>query len=248
MPRRSLLGWAAAAAVLLGALLVASLGPPVELMSPAPASTAPAVVAPPPILTTESATATPTTTGTALPSGTPSLVIGLIIEVLVVLVVVAVLVVLMVMLGTAWRRPSLVMRASSEFVTPEVPDELLETAPERISLLEGGEPRNAIVAAWLSLETSAAATGLPRDPAETSSEYTTRVLHTWDVDPRSLGELAALYREARFSRHPLGEGHRRQALRDLTSVHDDLRRVAAGLATATTTSAGDPAHPERSDA
>lgn len=226
MPRRSLLGWVAAAAILLGALLVASLGPPVELMSPAPDRTAPAVVAPPPTATSPPASAIPTPTGTLGPRGETPLALDLAVQVLVVLVIAVVLAVLLALLRAAWRPPRLVTRAASDFVTPEVPDELLESVPEQISRLQEGEPRNAIVAAWLNLETSAAATGLPRDPAETSTEYTTRVLHTWDVDPRSLGDLAALYREARFSRHPLGEEHRRRAVRDLTTVHDDLRQFA----------------------
>ena len=47
--------------------------------------------------------------------------------------------------------------------------------------------------------------GLPRHPAETSAEYTIRVLHTWDIAPAALGGLAELYREARYSRHPVTE-------------------------------------------
>jgi hypothetical protein len=86
------------------------------------------------------------------------------------------------------------------------------------------------VAAWLNLETSAAATGLPRDLAETSTEYTERVLATWDVHRTRIDDLAALYREARFSRHPLGEDHRRRAIADLHVLHADLDRVAAGQA------------------
>jgi hypothetical protein len=241
MPRRSLIGWTAAAAILLGALLVASLGPPVDLMSPAPNATAPPLVGRTPIVTTETASATPTTTGTPLHAGTPPVALEIVFQVLVVLVIAAAVAVVIALLGSVWRRPRLVTRTVGDFVVPEVPDELLDTAADRISRLEEGEPRNAIVAAWLGLETSSAATGLPRDPAETSTEYTTRVLHTWDVDPRSLGELAALYREARFSRHPLGEEHRRRAIRDLTSLHDDLRRVAARPRSEAST-AGGPAH------
>ena len=90
-----------------------------------------------------------------------------------------------------------------------MPVELLRSADQRIALLRTGAPRNAIVAAWLDLETSVAATGLPRDPAETSTEFTERVIGTWDVDRLRLGDLAALYREARFSVHELGEAHRR---------------------------------------
>lgn len=241
MPRRSLIGWAAAAAILLGALLIASLGPPVELMSPGPRTTAPPALAPPPVVTSPPEPVT-STTGTALHVRTPPLALELAFQVVVVLVIAVVVAVLIALLSAAWRRPRLVTRAAANFEVPEVPDELLDTAADRISLLEDGEPRNAIVAAWLNLETSAAATGLPRDPAETSTEYTTRVLRTWDVDPRSLGDLAALYREARFSRHPLGEEHRRRAVRDLTTVHDDLRQVVARPGDASTI--GGPAHPE----
>lgn len=243
MPRRSLIGWAAAAAILLGALLVASLGPPVELMSPAPNTTASPAVAVPPVVTSAPASGTPTTTGTPLNAGTPPVALEIAFQVLVVLVIAAVLAVVIALLGAAWRRPRLVTHTAADFVVPDVPDQLLDTAADRISLLEEGEPRNAIVAAWLGLETSSAATGLPRDPAETSTEYTTRVLHTWDVDPRSLADLAALYREARFSRHPLGEEHRRRAIRDLTSLHDDLRRVAARPRDEASSAAG-PAHAE----
>ena len=88
-----------------------------------------------------------------------------------------------------------------------------------------GAPRNAIVAAWLDLETSAAATGLPRLPAETSTEYTERVIGAWPVDRERLGDLAALYREARFSVHELGESHRDRAISDLRVLH---RRPRAG--------------------
>ena len=104
--------------------------------------------------------------------------------------------------------------------------ELLRSADQRIALLRTGAPRNAIVAAWLDLETSVAATGLPRDPAETSTEFTERVIGAWDVDRLRLGDFAALYREARFSVHELGEAHRERALLDLETLHTDLARVA----------------------
>jgi hypothetical protein len=108
-----------------------------------------------------------------------------------------------------------------------VPSELLDAARDRLRDLETGEPRNAIVAAWLGLETSAAATGLPRLPAETSTEYTERVIGVWPVDAHRLGDLAALYREARFSVHELGEDHRQRAIADLRVLVADLDRVAA---------------------
>lgn len=110
---------------------------------------------------------------------------------------------------------------------PSLPEDLLETADARLGLLQEGSPRNAIVACWVDLEESATSAGLPRRPAETSAEFTVRVLRTWDVAPDAMGRLAELYREARHSRHQLTEQHRAEAVSRLEAIHDDLRRVVA---------------------
>ncbi len=93
----------------------------------------------------------------------------------------------------------------------------------RAALAEG-EPRNAIVACWLQLERDAAAAGLARSEAETSAEYVERVVAVSSVDPVPIGELAALYREARFSRHHLNDDHRARASTALNRVAAALRR------------------------
>lgn len=95
--------------------------------------------------------------------------------------------------------------------------------------LQQGTPRDAIVRCWMRLEESVAAVGLPRAPWETSAELTLRVLHTLDVDPRAIGTLGRLYREARFSEHELGEDARASALAALRQLHADLQ-VASGRA------------------
>ena len=86
-----------------------------------------------------------------------------------------------------------------------------------------GSPRNGIVRCWLRLERAVADAGVPPFAHETSAEFTVRVLHALDVDPRALGELAALYREARFSEHEMGEPARARAREALGQLHDDLR-------------------------
>jgi hypothetical protein len=138
--------------------------------------------------------------------------------------------VLYLILRYAWRN---VPRMSSRTIPrrplqalPALPDELVETADARLALLRAGEPRNAIVACWVDLEDSASAAGLPRHPAETAAEYTVRVLHTWDIAPAALGGLAELYREARYSRHPVTEQHRKEAIARLMTIHADLQQVA----------------------
>jgi hypothetical protein len=96
--------------------------------------------------------------------------------------------------------------------------------------------RNGIVACWVLLEEEAADAGVVRRPSETSTEFVVRFLHTLDVDPRPVAELAGLYREARFSTHPLGEDARERAETAFGAIHADL--VAAG---STISSTGAPA-------
>jgi hypothetical protein len=76
------------------------------------------------------------------------------------------------------------------------------------------------------LEEEVTAAGLKENSARTSSEVVADVLADYDVDASALAELAALYREARFSEHTLGESHRARARDALTTVHVDLRRAA----------------------
>ncbi len=90
--------------------------------------------------------------------------------------------------------------------------------------LAHGEPRNAIVACWLQLEDDVAAAGWPRHIAETSAEYTARVLAAAGLDGAAVTTLADLYREARFSTHPLGEADRSRATAALQAVHGSLRQ------------------------
>ncbi len=210
----------------MAALVVAALGQPVPLLSrPTDVETntpLPTLASTPP----PSATPAPTAETNATPFD-PSPVLITIVQLLLVLtIVVLLLAVALLIRSLLRRRPHLELHEEPDFAIPLVPAELLEAARQRLSDLESGEPRNAIVAAWLGLETSAAATGLPRLPAETSSEYTERVIRVWPVDSERLGDLAALFREARFSVHPLGEAHRDRAVSDLRVLIADLEQVA----------------------
>jgi hypothetical protein len=106
---------------------------------------------------------------------------------------------------------------------PDVADGDLDLDVEAArTALSGGTPRNAIVACWMQLEGDAARAGLPRLVAETSAEYTERVVASSSVDVAPIAELAALYREARFSGHSLGDQHRSRALSALQHVERSL--------------------------
>lgn len=95
----------------------------------------------------------------------------------------------------------------------------------RAAALTEGEPRNTVVRCWVALEDAAAASGLERNPAETAAEFTRRFLGTWEVDEATTRELAELYREARFSRHPVAPPVAERAVELVGSIHDQLRRA-----------------------
>jgi hypothetical protein len=108
-------------------------------------------------------------------------------------------------------------------VLPDVEVAVELDVEAQLAALASGTPRNAIVACWLQLEEDVADAGLPRRASETSAEFTTRVLATYSIDESPIEELAALYREARFSRHELGQRERERALAALRRLHDTLR-------------------------
>ena len=147
-------------------------------------------------------------------------------------VTIAFLVGLALLLRWAWlhrpRRPEAPPRLDVEVLpASEVARTLAEDHDAQLDAISGGSPRNAIVRCWLRLEESVGAAGLPRERYETAAEFTVRVLHRLDLDPRAIGELARLYREARFSEHELGEDARSAARSALESLHEDLRRLGA---------------------
>jgi hypothetical protein len=174
----------------------------------------------------------------------PDGLFAVLVQVVVVLIILGVLVLFALAARDLLRRvtPRITGEREADFASPDVPQAVLEGADHGLAALEHGPPRNAIVAAWVALEGAAGAAGLPRHPAETSTEYVTRVLRVWDVDPRSLAELAALFREARFSTHPLTEAHRQRAITALATIRSDLGREPTGAVDVA--AYPDPAQPE----
>lgn len=95
---------------------------------------------------------------------------------------------------------------------------LHEEADLHARLLREGSPRNAVVQCWHRFELLAGRAGLPRRSWETSTEFTARVLRAAGADPEAVATLAGLYREARFSDHPLEEADRATAAQALAAI------------------------------
>lgn len=139
------------------------------------------------------------------------------------------------LLRAAWRRrPELSWRnpITSTFdveVLPTIPEAVADDADEQRAVLRRGAPRNAIVECWLRLEDIIVDSGVAHDPADTSLEFTTRVLASLSLDTGAVLTLSALYREARFSTHTMGEDLRELAVEALDTIHRGLA-VSAGVA------------------
>lgn len=110
-------------------------------------------------------------------------------------------------------------------------EEIVRDAGDQLALLRTGSPANGIVACWHRFEVQARAAGLGREPWETPAEFTLRVLDLVDADAHAVAELAELYREARFSDHPIRESARAAAVDALERIHRSLRGRPVGRAT-----------------
>ena len=98
-------------------------------------------------------------------------------------------------------------------------------APGRLDALSAGTPAEGIIAAWTRLEATLHAAGVSLPASRTSTEVSLDVLRRYSVDPATLQTLADLYREARWSRHPLTEDDRERAFSRLPRARRrDARR------------------------
>lgn len=118
--------------------------------------------------------------------------------------------------------PRASLAAGDELLLDEDEPGLTDAIDEVTRIIGEGSPRNAIVAAWVRLEQAVESERFPHRPEETPSELVERVLASYALDDAAIRRLAALYREARFSTHPVTEDHRREAA-------ECLRRLLATI-------------------
>jgi hypothetical protein len=126
------------------------------------------------------------------------------------------------------RRRSLPRRLRFAVPDLEPPAELVAeqvgSAVERAlsELRAGGPVDDAIIRCWLQLEAVTDEAGMARDPSDTPEEAIERLFAAGRVRGESLRTLADLYREARFSRHPMTRA-------DADAARDALTGIVAEL-------------------
>jgi hypothetical protein len=116
---------------------------------------------------------------------------------------------------------------------PELEDEvtpppLADAVAEGLRELDQGGPGEGVVACWVQLERAAADAGTHRAAPDTSSELVGRLIDRHPVSSGPLLRLADLYREARYSRHPLPESARTEARMALEQLRAELEASPVG--------------------
>jgi hypothetical protein len=105
------------------------------------------------------------------------------------------------------------------------------------SALEGDDARAAIIACYAAMENSLGRAGVARERADSPTDLLLRAVARDAVDRAAATALTDLFREARFSTHPMDTGHLAAAQQALdaitTSIAEALaRRPAAAEAVA----------------
>lgn len=218
----------------LAVLVLASTGDAVPLLD---APDSPALGRPPGSLGLPSVTPSATATGSATATSVPqpfdvpwlrSLVLGALIVAGVLMLagtLVAVAVVAKRLWEDRWQRPEVQHALGDERVSVDLAAsrEALQTAAAQMrEALRTGSPRNAVVRCWLLLVDSLEGHGVKPHPAQSATEFTRFALTQVSADQRAVAELTALFLEARFSQHELGERARERAVAALDRIVTSL--------------------------
>lgn len=116
-----------------------------------------------------------------------------------------------------------------EPVHDEVLRQVSNALRSTMTQMASGQIRDGVILCWHRLEQAAEAANLRRLPSETSSDLAERLLATLPLSQAPLNRLAALYREARFSSHPIPAEAVAQARADLAQLRSELEvAMAAG--------------------
>jgi hypothetical protein len=110
---------------------------------------------------------------------------------------------------------------------PTVAEDFAATIGDAIGELEA-EPdaRRAVIAAYARMEGVLGRHGFRRKPSDTPVEYLGRILGGLTSRTDAVARLTSLFEEAKFSRHEIDEGMKREAIDALRAIRDDLNEGA----------------------
>lgn len=111
---------------------------------------------------------------------------------------------------------------------PELPDLQEGVSRAQRVLEEATDPDDAIISAWIVLETAAADAGVRRRPSQTPTEFAVSILERTPADSVATQRLLGLYRRARFSQHPSTLDDVAEATRWLGVLADSWDLIATG--------------------
>ncbi|MBZ6130126.1 DUF4129 domain-containing protein [Streptomyces olivaceus] len=93
----------------------------------------------------------------------------------------------------------------------------------------GADARAAVIACYAAMEDALVASGVPRHASDSPADLLTRAAEAGLAPGRAAPRLTALFREARYSSHPMDASHREAAADALEEIASLLRdRAAAG--------------------
>ncbi|MEV7546737.1 DUF4129 domain-containing protein [Streptomyces sp. NPDC089915] len=96
----------------------------------------------------------------------------------------------------------------------------------RRALRDGTDVRAAVIACYLAMEESLAGSGVARRASDSPQDLLERALDGGLTAAAAATELTALFREARYSTHPMDDGHRDRAAAALAELAHALRPPA----------------------
>ncbi|MEW2132931.1 DUF4129 domain-containing protein [Streptomyces sp. NPDC005435] len=156
--------------------------------------------------------------------GLKRVLLGLVIALLVVAVVIAGL--------RLWRyltRPS-APQGTATYATLDDERQRLARAVDsgRRALRDGTDARAAVIACYAAMEQSLAASGVTRHASDSPQDLLERAVAGGLSTGAAAATLTALFREARYSTHPMDGGHRDRAAAALAEIADGLRSRTPG--------------------
>ena len=105
----------------------------------------------------------------------------------------------------------------------EIHEVLADVLAETLDDLRAeSDPRRAVIAAYVRMERSLAAHGIPRQRSEAPHEYLGRVLDELSGGRLAAARLTALFERARFSPHEIDAGMKAEAIEAIESLQTDL--------------------------